>query len=167
MTRGGRLHIYNNLFVNVLNRDTDCRFGATAYIENNVFINCKKPVGSFEEEQGYFNLSGNIFDENRKEVPARSACDFTPSYEYILDDVSNLDTYLRNNVGVGKTDLSVAKAEQAQSRYFVDEGKFLITDENKKVVYQFDALSDSPETICIEGLFAGKYRLFTDIPSGS
>ena len=125
MMRGGRLHVYNNLYINVLNRGTDCRYGATAYIENNVYINCKKPVGWFEEPQGYYNLSGNLFDENCKEVPKSSTCDFTPSYEYILDDAENVETFVQKHAGVGKTDIETAIAFERQDEYVVDEGKVL------------------------------------------
>ena len=126
MVRGGKAHIYNNKYINVLSRGLDSRFGAEVYVENNIYENCKNNViGWHEEAQGYFNAVGNEF-RNCKTKSVTSTCDFTPSYRYTLDKVADLDAYLAMTVGVGKIDFAVATAEPAPyEKYVIPEDKII------------------------------------------
>lgn len=126
MIRGGLAHIYNNKYINILSRGLDSRYGAEAYVENNIYENCKNNViGSHEEEQGYYNAKGNVF-RNCKTTSVTSTCDFTPSYRYHLDDTADLDEYLAATVGVGKIDFALSIAEPpAYEKYVISEEQIL------------------------------------------
>ncbi len=126
MVRGGKAHIYNNKYVNILSRGLDSRFGAEVFVENNVYENCKNNViGWHEEAQGYFNAVGNEF-RNCKTTSVTSTCDFTPSYRYTLDKVADLDAYLASTVGVGKIDYAVAVATPTPyEKYVIPEDKII------------------------------------------
>lgn len=108
--RSGFAHIYNNYYENIIGSSANCRIGAEVYIENNRFVNAKKPVCADEDAiKGYYNISeGNYFDSSCRQVisPSASTTDFTPSYEYVLDDATGLEDYLNQTVGVNKIDVS-------------------------------------------------------------
>lgn len=126
MLRGGFAHIYNNKYINILSRGLDSRFGAEAYVENNIYENCKNNViGWHEEEQGYYNVKGNEF-RNCKTTSVTSTCDFTPSYRYHLDETADLDEYLAATVGVGKIDYELAIAlPPAYDKYVITAEQIL------------------------------------------
>ncbi len=126
MVRGGKAHIYNNKYINILSRGLDSRFGAEVFVENNIYENCKNNViGWHEEAQGYFNAVGNEF-RNCKTTSVTSTCDFTPSYRYTLDKTVDLDAFLVSTVGVGKIDYAIATAEPTPyEKYVIPEDKIL------------------------------------------
>ncbi|PZF97259.1 pectate lyase family protein [Micromonospora deserti] len=63
LLRGGIAHIYNNHYVSLHESGINSRAGAQAKVENNYFKSSKDVLGTFyTNERGYWQVSGNIFD---------------------------------------------------------------------------------------------------------
>ena len=63
LLRGGIAHIYNNYYVSLHESGINSRAGARAKVDNNYFKNSKDVLGTFyTDEAGYWQVSGNIFD---------------------------------------------------------------------------------------------------------
>ncbi|MEU7923710.1 pectate lyase [Micromonospora sp. NPDC049107] len=63
LLRGGVAHVYNNSYVSLNESGINSRAGARAKVENNHFRDSKDVLGTFyTDERGYWQVSGNIFD---------------------------------------------------------------------------------------------------------
>ncbi len=63
LLRGGIAHIYNNHYVSLNESGINSRAGARAKVDNNYFKNSRDVLGTFyTTEAGYWQVSGNIFD---------------------------------------------------------------------------------------------------------
>ncbi len=123
--RGGYGHVYNNYYENIVGSCVNSRIEANVYVENNVFVNAKKPVCAEEETiLGYYNISdGNIYENCKNWVRPQNTSTYTPSYRYTLDSAEGLKAYLDKTVGVNKVDVATACAvdESVVENYEVAE----------------------------------------------
>jgi pectate lyase len=63
LLRGGTAHSYNNHFTGVVESGINSRVGAKIQVDNNYFEDSKDVLGTFyTSERGYWEVSGNIFD---------------------------------------------------------------------------------------------------------
>ena len=107
MTCYPNMHIYNNSY----ERDSDAyysqqaciaaRYGAyTIVAENNYFgsgvTNC---ITASTDAEGKCYQSGNVFVSGSCALTTQSTKPFTPSYEYTLDNASDIPTILIENAG--------------------------------------------------------------------
>ncbi|TFK65848.1 pectate lyase [Pluteus cervinus] len=92
--RFGRGHIFNNVFDG--NSDgVNTRDGAQLLVENNVFINCSKPI--YSTDQGFVVARGNDFGGGSNSAPAGSFS--SAPYSYPLAAVSNLRSSIVASAG--------------------------------------------------------------------
>ena len=112
MTTYPNMHVYNNSF----ERDSDAyysqqacivgRYAAYTYVvENNYFgSGVKKCLTTSTSAAGSCYSSGNYFVESSPStglVTSTSAKPFTPSYEYELDEASDVQTIIEEKAGAG------------------------------------------------------------------
>ncbi|WP_424140042.1 hypothetical protein [Roseomonas chloroacetimidivorans] len=116
LVRDGEVHVYDNYYKDVSESAVNLRMGAEGQVENNVFENVRDPIVSVDSpEIGYWNLSGNEFDNvewskmDKGEANAadgKSTTDYTVPYAYTLDATSTVKAYVTANAGVGKLNLA-------------------------------------------------------------
>ncbi|MFK3984325.1 polysaccharide lyase family 1 protein [Micromonospora sp. NPDC050397] len=110
LLRGGIAHIYNNSYVNLYESGINSRAGARAKVDNNHFRNAKDVLGTFyTSEAGYWQVSGNIFDnvtwsapgsENNPAGPnPQSNTTVSIPYSYSLDGASCVPDIVRQTAG--------------------------------------------------------------------
>ncbi|WP_306750614.1 RICIN domain-containing protein [Saccharothrix yanglingensis] len=96
LLRGGIGHMYNNHYVSLNESGINSRAGAKAKVDNNYFKNSKDVLGTFyTSEAGYWQVSGNIFDNVTWSAPGsdtnpagpdvRSTTTVSIPYSYTLD----------------------------------------------------------------------------------
>ncbi|GAA1005919.1 pectate lyase [Acrocarpospora pleiomorpha] len=113
LLRGGIAHIYNNSYVSLHESGINSRAGARAKVENNYFKDSKDVLGTFyTSEAGYWQVSGNIFDnvtwsspgsENNPAGPnPQSNTSVSVPYSYSLDGASCVPNIVRQTAGANK-----------------------------------------------------------------
>ncbi|MEO3860734.1 pectate lyase [Acrocarpospora sp. B8E8] len=113
LLRGGIAHIYNNSYVSLHESGINSRAGARAKVENNYFKDSKDVLGTFyTSEAGYWQVSGNIFDnvtwsspggENNPAGPnPQSNTTVSVPYSYSLDGASCVPNIVRQTAGANK-----------------------------------------------------------------
>ncbi|MFI7228355.1 polysaccharide lyase family 1 protein [Nonomuraea angiospora] len=113
LLRGGIAHIYNNSYVSLHESGINSRAGARAKVENNYFKNSKDVLGTFyTSEAGYWQVSGNIFDnvtwsapgsENNPAGPnPQSNTSVSVPYSYSLDGASCVPSLVLQTAGANK-----------------------------------------------------------------
>ncbi|MGW6502009.1 pectate lyase family protein [Nonomuraea angiospora] len=113
LLRGGIAHIYNNSYVSLHESGINSRAGARAKVENNYFKNSKDVLGTFyTSEAGYWQVSGNIFDnvtwsapgsENNPAGPnPQSNTTVSVPYSYSLDGASCVPNLVLQTAGANK-----------------------------------------------------------------
>ncbi|MEW1841508.1 pectate lyase [Nonomuraea angiospora] len=113
LLRGGIAHIYNNSYVSLHESGINSRAGARAKVENNYFKNSKDVLGTFyTSEAGYWQVSGNIFDnvtwsapgsENNPAGPnPQSNTTVSVPYSYSLDGASCVPSLVLQTAGANK-----------------------------------------------------------------
>ncbi|MEV4583250.1 pectate lyase [Nonomuraea jabiensis] len=113
LLRGGIAHIYNNSYVSLHESGINSRAGARAKVENNYFKNSKDVLGTFyTSEAGYWQVSGNIFDnvtwsapgsENNPAGPnPQSNTTVSVPYSYSLDGASCVPSVVLQTAGANK-----------------------------------------------------------------
>ncbi|KIY65944.1 polysaccharide lyase family 1 protein [Cylindrobasidium torrendii FP15055 ss-10] len=92
--RFGHGHIYNNYF-DSNNDGINTRDEAQLLVQNNVWVNPKKPI--YSTDGGYAVATGNDFGGGENTAPTGS---FTsPPYSYSLTDTSSVVSYVNSNAG--------------------------------------------------------------------
>ncbi len=110
LLRGGIAHIYNNYYVSLNESGINSRAGAHAKVDNNYFEDSKDVLGTFyTDEAGYWQVSGNIFDnvtwsspgsENNPAGPnPQSNTTVSIPYSYSLDGASCVPNIVRQTAG--------------------------------------------------------------------
>ena len=113
LLRGGIAHIYNNHYVSLHESGINSRAGARAKVDNNYFRNSKDVLGTFyTDEAGYWQVSGNIFDnvtwsspgsENNPAGPnPQSNTTVSIPYSYSLDGASCVPNVVAQTAGANK-----------------------------------------------------------------
>ncbi|MGN9846416.1 pectate lyase family protein [Nonomuraea sp. H19] len=113
LLRGGIAHIYNNSYVSLHESGINSRAGARAKVENNYFKDSKDVLGTFyTSEAGYWQVSGNIFDnvtwsspgsENNPAGPnPQSNTSVSIPYSYSLDGAGCVPSIVRQTAGANK-----------------------------------------------------------------
>ncbi|MFF0247891.1 pectate lyase family protein [Streptosporangium sandarakinum] len=113
LLRGGIAHIYNNHYVRLNESGINSRAGARAKVDNNYFKDSKDVLGTFyTSEAGYWQVSGNIFDNvtwsgpDSETNPAgpdpRSNTTVGIPYPYSLDGASCVPDIVGRTAGAGK-----------------------------------------------------------------
>ncbi|MFV0137346.1 polysaccharide lyase family 1 protein [Streptomyces sp. HMX87] len=113
LLRGGIAHIYNNHYVSVNDSGINSRAGARAKVDNNYFEDSKDVLGTFyTDEAGYWQVSGNIFDnvtwsepgaENNPAGPdPQSNTTVSIPYSHRLDAAGCVPDVVRATAGAGK-----------------------------------------------------------------
>lgn len=124
LLRYGQHHYFNNLMEDCPGDGVNVRVNSNCYIEQNYFLNAKKPVFGKLSENGQALLVDNIFDncsrlpegitnlDEIKSSPLSSseefvkACNFTPSdlysYNNVLTNAVDIPAIVRAYSGVGK-----------------------------------------------------------------
>ncbi|WP_424138257.1 hypothetical protein [Roseomonas chloroacetimidivorans] len=113
--RDGYVHVYGNYYKDVETSAINLRMGAEGLIQNNVFENANNPIVSLDSKEiGYWNLSGNEFDNvtwgkvgsgEASAQDGKSTSDYTVPYNYDLDATSTVRASVLSRAGVGKLDL--------------------------------------------------------------
>ncbi|MFC6092315.1 cellulose binding domain-containing protein [Saccharothrix lopnurensis] len=99
LLRGGIGHMYNNHYVDIHESGINSRAGARAKVENNYFKDVHDALGTFyTSEAGYWQVSGNIFDNVTWSAPGsdtnpagpdvRSTTTVSIPYAYSLDQTT-------------------------------------------------------------------------------
>ncbi|PTM57782.1 pectate lyase family protein [Desmospora activa] len=100
--RFGKAHLFNNYFNNIESSAINARMGAELLIENNYFENVNDPISSqYSDEVGYWNLSGNIYQNCTGSQPTSSTTNYTVPYAYELDATEDVKSIVMRNAGVG------------------------------------------------------------------
>ncbi|MGV9214061.1 pectate lyase family protein [Micromonospora sp. RB23] len=110
LLRGGVAHIYNNSYVSLNESGINSRAGARAKVENNHFRNSKDVLGTFyTDERGYWQVSGNIFDNVTWSTPGgdnypagpdpTSTTTVSIPYSYRLDGASCVPNVVGQTAG--------------------------------------------------------------------
>lgn len=113
LLRGGIAHIYNNYYVSLHESGINSRAGARAKVDNNYFKNSKDVLGTFyTSEAGYWQVSGNIFDNVTWSSPGsdnnpagpnpQSNTSVSIPYAYTLDGASCVPNLLSQTAGANK-----------------------------------------------------------------
>ena len=113
LLRGGIAHIYNNYYVSLHESGINSRAGARAKVDNNYFRNSKDVLGTFyTNEAGYWQVSGNIFDNVTWSSPGSDNNPAGPNppsnttvsipYSYSLDGASCVPDIVRQTAGANK-----------------------------------------------------------------
>ncbi|WP_052402906.1 M10 family metallopeptidase C-terminal domain-containing protein [Muricoccus aerilatus] len=113
--RDGYVHVHGNYYKDVETSAINLRMGAEGLIQNNVFENVNNPIVSIDSEEiGYWNLSGNEFDNvtwgkvgsgEASAQDGKSTSDYTVPYKYDLDASSTVKASVLSRAGAGKLDL--------------------------------------------------------------
>ncbi|MGM0369372.1 MAG: pectate lyase, partial [Bacillota bacterium] len=72
---------------------------------NNHFVDVKDPIGSwYSDEDGYWDLSNNEFENCTGNIPTNSTVDYSPPYDYenVLDPVEEIKSILSQYAGIGQ-----------------------------------------------------------------
>ncbi|MET8529300.1 pectate lyase [Micromonospora sp. NPDC005172] len=110
LLRGGVAHIYNNSYVSLNESGINSRAGARARVENNHFRDSKDVLGTFyTDERGYWQVSGNIFDNVTWSTPGSENYPAGPNptstttvsipYAYRLDGASCVPSVVGQTAG--------------------------------------------------------------------
>ncbi|MEU8079699.1 pectate lyase [Catellatospora citrea] len=113
LLRGGIAHIYNNSYVSLNESGINSRAGARAKVDNNYFKNSKDVLGTFyTSEAGYWQVSGNIFDNVTWSSPGTDTNPAGPNvqsnttvsipYSYTLDAASCVPSVVAATAGANK-----------------------------------------------------------------
>ncbi|MGV9535389.1 pectate lyase family protein [Streptosporangium sandarakinum] len=113
LLRGGIAHIYNNHYVRLNESGINSRAGARAKVDNNYFKDSKDVLGTFyTSEAGYWQVSGNIFDNVTWSGPGSETNPAGPDprsnttvgipYPYSLDGASCVPDIVGRTAGAGK-----------------------------------------------------------------
>ncbi|MEE6262944.1 pectate lyase family protein [Plantactinospora sonchi] len=113
LLRGGIAHIYNNHYVSLHESGINSRAGARARVDNNYFRNSKDVLGTFyTSEAGYWQVSGNIFDNVTWSAPGDDTNPAGPNpqsnttvsipYSYSLDGASCVPSIVSQTAGANK-----------------------------------------------------------------
>ncbi|MEV4414662.1 pectate lyase [Catellatospora sp. NPDC049609] len=113
LLRGGIAHIYNNHYVNLHESGINSRAGGRAKVDNNYFKDSKDVLGTFyTSEAGYWQVSGNIFDnvtwsspgsDNNPAGPnVQSNTSVSIPYSYPLDAASCVPSVVAATAGANK-----------------------------------------------------------------
>ncbi|NMB34573.1 MAG: pectate lyase [Clostridium sp.] len=105
--RFGTGHIFNNYYANNLDTGINCRQGAKIKIENNYFENFKDPIGYwYSKEEGYWDVSNNLFINCTGNMPTVSTCkvDIPYNYSHVLHAPEQVKDIVSEYSGVGKID---------------------------------------------------------------
>jgi pectate lyase len=113
LLRAGTAHTYDNHFVGLTKSGINSRVGAKVKVENNYFEDSKDVLGTFyTDELGYWQVSGNIFDnvtwtepgeENHPAGPnVQSNTSVSIPYSYDLDAASCVPDVVSRTAGAGK-----------------------------------------------------------------
>jgi pectate lyase len=118
LLRAGTAHTYNNHFTGIVESGINSRVGAKVQVDNNYFQNSKDVLGTFyTSERGYWEVSGNIFDnvtwsspgsENYPAGPdVQSTTTVSIPYSFSLDQASCVPNVVAATAGADK-DLKVS-----------------------------------------------------------
>ncbi|BCL12323.1 pectate lyase family protein [Micromonospora sagamiensis] len=110
LLRGGIAHVYNNHYVSLHESGINSRAGARAKVDNNYFRNSKDVLGTFyTSERGYWQVSGNIFDNVTWSAPGTDNYPAGPNpqsnttvsipYPYSLDGAGCVPDVVRQTAG--------------------------------------------------------------------
>ncbi|WP_424137690.1 hypothetical protein [Roseomonas chloroacetimidivorans] len=109
--RDGEVHVYENYYKDVEVSAINLRMGAEGLIQNNVFENAHNPIVSVDSDEiGYWNLSGNVFDNvtwgkvgsgEATAADGKSTTDYTVPYKYTLEAASTVKASVTSNAGAG------------------------------------------------------------------
>lgn len=113
LLRGGIAHVYNNQYLGIVESGINARANGRAKIDNNYFKDSKDVIGTFyTSEPGYWQVSGNIFDNVRW---GTKAADYNPAgpnvtstttisipYAYQLDAASCVPAVVAATAGANK-----------------------------------------------------------------
>ncbi|GIG89798.1 pectate lyase family protein [Plantactinospora endophytica] len=113
LLRGGIAHIYNNSYVSLHESGINSRAGARAKVDNNYFRNSKDVLGTFyTSEAGYWQVSGNIFDNVTWSAPGEDTNPAGPNpqsnttvsipYPYTLDGASCVPNIVSQTAGANR-----------------------------------------------------------------
>ena len=113
LLRGGIGHMYNNHYVGIVKSGINSRAGAEARVENNYFQDSNDVLGTFyTDELGYWEVSGNIFDniswssEDSENHPAGPDPESNTSvdipYPYELDEAEAVPDIVNENAGANQ-----------------------------------------------------------------
>ncbi|MBF9133873.1 pectate lyase [Plantactinospora sp. S1510] len=113
LLRGGIAHIYNNSYVSLHESGINSRAGARARVDNNHFRNSKDVLGTFyTSEAGYWQVSGNIFDNVTWSSPGDDTNPAGPNpqsnttvripYSYTLDGASCVPSIVSQTAGANR-----------------------------------------------------------------
>lgn len=113
LLRGGIAHIYNNHYVSLHESGINSRAGARAKVDNNYFRDSKDVLGTFyTDEAGYWQVSGNIFDNVTWSSPGSDNNPAGPNpqsnttvsipYSYSLDGASCVPNVVSQTAGANK-----------------------------------------------------------------
>ncbi|MFI8092538.1 polysaccharide lyase family 1 protein [Streptomyces sp. NPDC086080] len=113
LLRGGIAHIYNNHYKNLNESGINSRAGARAKVDNNYFEDSKDVLGTFyTSEAGYWQVSGNIFDNVTWSSPGGDTNPAGPNptsntsvsipYAYSLDAANCVPSVVSQTAGANK-----------------------------------------------------------------
>ncbi|WP_117210993.1 pectate lyase family protein [Allorhizocola rhizosphaerae] len=113
LLRGGIAHIYNNHYVGLVESGINSRAGARAKVDNNYFRSSKDVLGTFyTNERGYWQVSGNIFDNVTWSAPGSENYPAGPDvqsnttvsipYSYRLDGAGCVPSIVSQTAGANK-----------------------------------------------------------------
>ncbi|MFI8006519.1 polysaccharide lyase family 1 protein [Streptomyces sp. NPDC086010] len=113
LLRGGIAHIYNNYYVKLNESGINSRAGARAKVDGNYFKDSKDVLGTFyTEAAGYWQVSGNIFDNVTWSAPGSENNPAGPDpksnttvgipYAYSLDGATCVPDVVTRTAGAGK-----------------------------------------------------------------
>ncbi|MGW0821995.1 pectate lyase family protein [Streptomyces sp. NPDC002845] len=113
LLRGGIAHMYNNHYVRLNDSGINSRAGARAKVDNNYFKDSKDVLGTFyTSEAGYWQVSGNIFDNVRWSSPGgdnnpagpdpQSNTTVSIPYSYSLDAAGCVPSVVSATAGANK-----------------------------------------------------------------
>ncbi len=113
LLRGGIAHIYNNSYAGLHESGINSRAGARAKVDNNYFKDSKDVLGTFyTSEAGYWQVSGNIFDNVTWSAPGSDNNPAGPNpqsnttvsipYAYTLDPASCVPAIVSQTAGANK-----------------------------------------------------------------
>lgn len=112
LLRGGTAHMYNNHYLGLVESGINSRAGASAKVDNNYFQDSKDVLGTFyTNEAGYWEVSGNIFDnvtwsepgdENNPAGPdPESTTTVDIPYAHTLDSADCVPAIVSRTAGAG------------------------------------------------------------------
>jgi hypothetical protein len=113
LLRGGTAHSYNNHFTGVVESGINSRVGAKIQVDNNYFEDSKDVLGTFyTSERGYWEVSGNIFDNVTWSAPGtdnypagpnvQSTTTVSIPYAFAADQASCVPSIVAATAGANK-----------------------------------------------------------------